>query len=149
MQAVPSRRGVRRRVVLGALALALVVAPSAFGQFQVDGHGHEGELSDLDTRTATIAPSPAQLDAVAALGATARWTDFGTAQSLIRQGGFLASGDDDAKGSTPIVAPCTGQGHVHARGGQAAKGAPGGVRDDHVGERQPQAPRLKATSATN
>ena len=58
----------------------------------MDGHGHEGELSDLDTRTATIAPSPAQLDAVAALGATARWTDFGTAQSLIRQGGFLASG---------------------------------------------------------
>ena len=104
MQALPFRRGVRQRVVLGALALALVVAPSAFGQFQVDGHGHEGELADLDTRTATIAPSPAQLDAVAALGATARWTDFGTAQSLIRHGGFLASGIQAASAEDAALA---------------------------------------------
>ena len=46
----------------------------------------------MDTRRASIAPSQAQLDAVADLGAVARWTDFGTAQSLIRHGGFLASG---------------------------------------------------------
>jgi extracellular elastinolytic metalloproteinase len=104
MQAFPSRRGVRRRVVLWALALALVVAPSAFGQFQVDGHGHEGELADLDTRTATIAPSAAQLDAVAALGATARWTDFGTAQSLIRHGGFLATGIQAASAEDAALA---------------------------------------------
>ncbi|MGH3023925.1 MAG: M36 family metallopeptidase, partial [Gaiellaceae bacterium] len=80
----------RQRVVLGALALALVVAPSAFGQFQVDGPGPDAELADLDTRKAAIAPTQAQLDAVAELGATARWTDFGTAQSLIHHGGFLA-----------------------------------------------------------
>ena len=66
--------------------------PSALGQFQVDGLGHEGDLADLDTRTASIAPSQAQLDAVADLGAVARWTDFGTPESLIRYGGFLAEG---------------------------------------------------------
>jgi hypothetical protein len=92
------------RVVLGALALALVVAPSAVGQLQVDGHGHEGELADLDTRTATIAPSQAQLDAVAALGATARWTDFATAQSLIRHGGFLATGIQAASAEDAALA---------------------------------------------
>ena len=49
-------------------------------------------LPDIDTRRARIAPKQAQLDAVAQLGAGASWTDFGTARSLIRYGGFLASG---------------------------------------------------------
>jgi hypothetical protein len=70
--------------------VALLVAPSALGQFQVDGPAHEEGLADLDTRTTSIAPSQAQLDAVADLGAVARWTDFGTPESLIRHGGFLA-----------------------------------------------------------
>ena len=73
-------------------ALAILAPTSAFGQFQVDGHDHEAALADLDTRRASVAPSRAQLDAVAGLGAVARWTDFGTAQSLIRYGGFLVSG---------------------------------------------------------
>jgi extracellular elastinolytic metalloproteinase len=72
--------------------LALLVPSTARGQFEVDGLSREGDLADLDTRTASIAPSQAQLDAVADLGAVARWTDFGTAESLIRHGGFLASG---------------------------------------------------------
>ncbi len=90
---LPSR-GRRLPVVLVAAvaAVALLAPTSAFGQFQVDGHGEEGDLADVDTRRASIAPSQAQLDAVADLGAAARWTDFGTAQSLIRHGGFLASG---------------------------------------------------------
>jgi extracellular elastinolytic metalloproteinase len=73
-------------------ALALVVPSSALGQFQVDGHSHDGELADLDVRTGSIAPTQAQLDAVADLGAVASWTDFGTARSLIRYGGFLTEG---------------------------------------------------------
>ena len=103
MLSVPSRRGVRLRAVLGAFALALVVAPASFGQFQV-GHGHEGALPDLDTRAVTIAPTQEQLDAVAALGASARWTDFGTAQSLIRHGGFLASGIQAASAEEAALA---------------------------------------------
>jgi extracellular elastinolytic metalloproteinase len=91
--ALPARGGRRLPAAwVAAVALALLVPASAFGQFQVDGHAHEGELADRDTRTASIAPSQAQLDAVADLGAVARWTDFGTAQSLIRHGGFLATG---------------------------------------------------------
>jgi hypothetical protein len=78
--------------VAAVAALALMVPASAFAQFQVDGPAQAGGPADLDTRTASIAPSEAQLDAVAGLGAAARWTDFGTAQSLIRPGGFLASG---------------------------------------------------------
>ena len=87
-------RGRRLSVALVAAvaALALLAPSPAFGQFQVDGADHEGDLADVDTRRASIAPSQAQLDAVADLGAVARWTDFGTAQSLIRHGGFLASG---------------------------------------------------------
>jgi extracellular elastinolytic metalloproteinase len=90
---LPSRgRSLSVVLVAAVAALALLAPTPAFGQFQVDGHGQEGDLADADTRRASIAPTQAQLDAVADLGAAARWTDFGTAQSLIRHGGFLAPG---------------------------------------------------------
>jgi extracellular elastinolytic metalloproteinase len=91
---LPARGGRRLPAawVVAVAALALLVPASAFGQFQVDGPAQESGPADLDKRTASIAPSQAQLDAVADLGAVARWTDFGTAQSLIRHGGFLATG---------------------------------------------------------
>lgn len=102
---VPSRRRTRR---LGAIfaavstSLILLLTPAvAHGQSQpapepapapaAPEHEH---LDDLDTRAAApaIAPTAAQLDLVEQLDATARWTRFGTAQSLIRHGGFLATG---------------------------------------------------------
>ena len=91
---VPARGRRRLRAVLVATTavVVLLAPPAAFGQFHVDGIGNEGELADFDSRTASVAPSQAQLDAVADLGAVARWTDFGTPESLIRYGGFLASG---------------------------------------------------------
>jgi len=94
MSSIPLPGKGRLRMVLVAVfaGVALLVAPSALGQFQVDGPAQEEGLADLDTRTASIAPSQAQLDAVADLGAVARWTDFGTPESLIRHGGFLAEG---------------------------------------------------------
>ena len=46
----------------------------------------DGESEDFDSRTATVAPSAAQLDAVGALGAQASWTRFGTPQSLYSHG---------------------------------------------------------------
>jgi uncharacterized repeat protein (TIGR01451 family) len=49
-------------------------------------------LADFDTRTGKVLPSQAQLSSVAALGATARWNRFGTPQSLIKYGGYLATG---------------------------------------------------------
>ncbi len=94
MSSIPLPGKGRSRMVLVAVfvGVALLVAPSALGQFQVDGPAQEEGLPDLDTRTSSIAPSQAQLDAVADLGAVARWTDFGTPESLIRHGGFLAEG---------------------------------------------------------
>ncbi len=49
-------------------------------------------LADFDGRAGSVAPTAAQRSAVAALGARASWTRFGTAGSLIRDGGWLASG---------------------------------------------------------
>src|SRR3954452_18944752 len=81
------------------LAVALIVFPN-IGQVTAsstaspvrDLEDLHKVLPDLDSRTAVIAPSASQLDAVSALGAHALWTKFGTPESLIKYGGFLATG---------------------------------------------------------
>jgi extracellular elastinolytic metalloproteinase len=103
MHGTPSaRRRPPTILVTLAVAVALAVPAAAVvdpGLPETSGFlGENGVIPDVDTRRATIAPSEAQLDAAAELGATARWTDFGTAQSLIRYGGFLSSG---IEASTP------------------------------------------------
>jgi hypothetical protein len=60
-------------------------------------------LPDLDARTGTVLPSAAQTQAVSSLGAHATWNRFGTPQSLIHYGGFLATG----LGSDPVAAART------------------------------------------
>src|SRR3954454_19524484 len=52
---------------------------------------HAG-LADIDTRTAFLQPSAAQLQQVAALGASASWNKFGTPASLINYNDVLVSG---------------------------------------------------------
>jgi uncharacterized repeat protein (TIGR01451 family) len=47
---------------------------------------------DKDFRTGSVAPTSAQLTRVNQLGAKARWNRFGTPQSLIKYGGWLATG---------------------------------------------------------
>jgi extracellular elastinolytic metalloproteinase len=98
--------GLRRFLALwGVVALAataLQIAPNALGSTQLERDS--GALADLDTRTATIAPTEAQLDAVAALDATANWSDLGTPQSLIRYGGFLDTGIDAANAREAALA---------------------------------------------
>jgi extracellular elastinolytic metalloproteinase len=102
------RKSLRLRRILAiwaAVALAATafqIAPDALGSTQLERT--EGALSDLDTRAATVAPTEAQLDAVAALGATARWSDFGSPRSLISHGGFLASGIDAANAREAALA---------------------------------------------
>ncbi|MEJ7718953.1 MAG: hypothetical protein WKF58_00105 [Ilumatobacteraceae bacterium] len=49
-------------------------------------------MRDIDTRTGNVLPTAPQRDAVAAMGATARWNRFGTPQSVIKYGGYLATG---------------------------------------------------------
>ena len=84
-----TRRGLRLLAFCGAAAAALVTASSSLA---VVSHGQDGGSDDFDSRTATVAPSDGQLAAVASLGAEASWTSFGTPRSLIRHGGYLATG---------------------------------------------------------
>ncbi len=71
------------------VALALIMPTAALAKrLPVD----LSSLRDIDTRTGTVLPSGAQLSAVSAMGATARWNRFGTPQSMIKYGGYLATG---------------------------------------------------------
>ena len=74
-------------VVLAAAALAL---PSA--SFAIVNLDDDTALEDFDSRTASVAPSDARLGAVDALGAKATWSSFGTPTTLIKYGGYLATG---------------------------------------------------------
>jgi extracellular elastinolytic metalloproteinase len=51
-----------------------------------------GSLPDFDTRATVVQPTATQQNNVARMGATARWNAFGTPHSLIRHGGYLATG---------------------------------------------------------
>ncbi|MBA3553074.1 MAG: M36 family metallopeptidase, partial [Actinobacteria bacterium] len=89
---------VRWALVVLAVALAsmaLLVPGSASGLVQLETSGGElfpAGLDDFDARVGTVAPTAAQLALVDGLGATARWNRFGTPRSLIKYGGFLATG---------------------------------------------------------
>jgi len=77
-------------LVLVAAALVLATAPSALGAGQILA-SQEG-LPDVDARAGAVAPTAAQLNTVSSLGAHATWNRFGTPQSLIKYGGYLAAG---------------------------------------------------------
>lgn len=95
------------------LALAALAAPAfapekAWGQAQIL-EVHEAR-PDLDTRTGELQPTSTQKGIVTGLGATVRWNRFGTPQSLVKYGGFLATG----------------------RTGESASAARGWIRDNRV-----------------
>src|SRR4051812_16561511 len=75
---------------LAAGLVALALPQGALGAADIL-HARQG-LADFDGRTGSVAPTAAQRAAVGALGARATWTRFGPVRSLIRDGGFLASG---------------------------------------------------------
>ena len=80
----------RLAVALTSIAVLMVVASpaAAVGDHRDAGNGR----ADFDARTGNVAPTSEQLSAVSSLGATARWNSFGTPQSLIKHGGYLATG---------------------------------------------------------
>jgi hypothetical protein len=49
-------------------------------------------LPNIDNRVGSVAPSVAALNRVAQLGATADWNQFGTINTLIKQGGYISTG---------------------------------------------------------
>jgi hypothetical protein len=92
-----------RRAIATALSitvgLALIVPAATFGVADTL-EVHRPGLRDVDTRNGKVLPSAAQRDAVAALSARAIWNDFGTPASLIRYGGYLATGIAGSNAST-------------------------------------------------
>ncbi|HWS55500.1 MAG TPA: M36 family metallopeptidase [Pyrinomonadaceae bacterium] len=85
-----SREGLMWLAAAAAVVVSLQMMPApAFGQAQIlDIHE---PLRDVDRR-GTVAPTAAQKTIVANLRAAVRWNRFGTPQSLIKYGGFLATG---------------------------------------------------------
>jgi extracellular elastinolytic metalloproteinase len=76
-------------VVTAFCACALTAPLSALGVGNVEDHVHAG---DVDNRTGTVQPTPAQQATAQSLGATVRWNRFGTPHTLIKHGGFFATG---------------------------------------------------------
>src|SRR5215470_16843130 len=86
----------RRRLRAGALAvvalavLALVQTGPALAVADVLD-AQQGK-PDLDARVGSVAPTSAQQQLVSSLGAHVTWNRFGTPGSLIKYGGYLATG---------------------------------------------------------
>jgi extracellular elastinolytic metalloproteinase len=88
----------RRRILASSKAVIAVTmiaamlggASSAFAQARILDV-HQG-LADFDSRTGRVAPTAAQRAMVTSLGARATWNAFGTPQSLIKYGDYLATG---------------------------------------------------------
>ena len=80
-----------RRLFVGAQVLLLLTLAAPLPGVAVSPSAVAG-LSDKDFRTGSIQPSATQKSRAAQLGATVRWNRFGTPQSLIKYGGYLATG---------------------------------------------------------
>ena len=73
---------------LGLLALVSTTPALAVGNILDAQQGRP----DLDARTGNVDPTAAQQQIASSLGATVTWNRFGTPQSLIKYGGYLATG---------------------------------------------------------
>ena len=112
---MPSRRPLAGRPLRGPVVLLAAVGLSA-AALTVPGGAQAGSattpastglayqtdpnLDDLDNRAGSVAPSAAAKARVRSLGARVEWTQFGTAASLIKLGGYLATGLN----SNPVAA---------------------------------------------
>jgi len=70
--------------------MSFLVPMNAFAQLNL-WDAPQG-LPDLDNRAGQVAPTADQLARVSSLGARAEWNQFGTVQTMIKYGGFLATG---------------------------------------------------------
>jgi len=80
---------VLRRSAIAVLALAALSGPANALLENGELPHHTG---DADFRAGSLLPSSAQLALVKQLGANANWNRFGTVHSMIRHGGYLATG---------------------------------------------------------
>ena len=84
---------------LALLALVSATPALAIG----DILANQQAKPDLDARAGSVAPTAVQQQIVASLGAHATWNRFGTPRSLIKYGGYLATG----LSSDPVAAAKT------------------------------------------
>lgn len=77
-------------VVAWLVAVLLLLPSQASAAVQIQALDGDPEI--LDARTAVLRPTAGQVAAAEALGATVRWSRFGTPQSLIVHGDSLADG---------------------------------------------------------
>ncbi|CAN5596109.1 hypothetical protein BH20CHL6_BH20CHL6_17320 [soil metagenome] len=88
------RQPLRRLLTASAVALmslAVLLPGTALGvgdTLEV----HRPSLRDRDTRTGKVLPNSTQKSIVSSLGATVAWNRYGTPQSLLKRGGYLATG---------------------------------------------------------
>ncbi len=98
----PLRRSRTLLALLAAVAMLFTFAVLPRGADAVmaplgsrgEGLAIDGQtaLDDLDRRLGSVAPSAAAKDRVSALGARVEWNRYGTAASLIKDSGYLATG---------------------------------------------------------
>ncbi|MES2684356.1 MAG: M36 family metallopeptidase [Pseudomonadota bacterium] len=86
---IPVPRGSRKPAALFCAAAALL-ASNAHALLEIDAMAPPPDT--VDFREGTLKPSALQLAQVNALGATASWNRFGTVHSMMKQGGYLATG---------------------------------------------------------
>jgi extracellular elastinolytic metalloproteinase len=84
-------RGWRRGLPVVALLMILLAVPATGGAVANIEEVTPQYLPDYDSRD-TVAPSDDQLAAAAALHATVDWNQFGTPSSVLKFGGYVASG---------------------------------------------------------
>lgn len=65
--------------------------PAAAEPLALD-YATDPNLDDVDARAGSVLPTAAARDRIQALGARVEWNQFGTPASLIRDGGYLATG---------------------------------------------------------
>ncbi len=88
---VPIKSSRWQAVFVFAFVLLLSLMPStAFGQAQI--LDATAGWPDLDARAGSVTPNSTQLGLVSNLGATAEWNEFGTPKTLLKQGGYVATG---------------------------------------------------------
>ena len=89
MRAPTRPAGLTRTLVAVQILLLLILSAPAHA---IAANAGSFGLNDKDFRSGVISPTSSQKSAVAALGAHASWTRFGTPASLIKYGGWLSTG---------------------------------------------------------
>src|SRR5258705_13620431 len=77
-------------IIVSFVVITFLVPFSAYGQLNL-WDAPQG-LPDLDNRAGQVTPTAQQMGLVDSIGARAEWNQFGTVHTMLKYGGFLATG---------------------------------------------------------